>query len=104
MTRIIALLLLLPSAASGDVAAFRAADADGSGALDYAEFTALVGHMAASGRRIAVFVQGSGLHGTAFGRVDIDGDGLATPAELLAAQAWLERYRSTRSERAPAAN
>lgn len=96
MTRIIALLLLLPSAASADVAAFRAADADGSGALDYGEFTALVGHMAASGQRVARFVRDAGLHGTAFGRVDLDGDGLATPAELLASQAWIDWYRANR--------
>ncbi len=94
MTRAIltALFLALPGMASADAAAFHASDADDSGALTFAEFTTLVGHMAASGRRIAIFVQNTGLYGTAFGRVDLDGDGLATPEELLAAQAWLERY------------
>jgi Ca2+-binding EF-hand superfamily protein len=95
MLRIIALVLMLPSTASADVAAFHASDADGSGALDFGEFTTFVAHMAASGRRSARFVQAAGLHGTAFARVDLDDDGLVTPEELLAAQAWLERRRAT---------
>jgi hypothetical protein len=60
--------------------------------LTFQEFTTLVGHMATSGRRIAVYVQRTGLYGIAFGRVDRNGDGLATPDELIAAQAWIEAY------------
>ncbi|MCU4651497.1 hypothetical protein N8I71_01555 [Roseibacterium sp. SDUM158016] len=91
MTRVLLLCLFLasPGLARADAAAFHASDADNSGDLTFAEFTTLVGHMAANGRRIAQFVQSTGLHGTAFGRVDLDGDGRATPAELLAAEAWV---------------
>ena len=82
----------LPTFAEADSGAFHASDADGSGSLTFQEFTTLVGHMASSGRRIAVYVQRTGLYGTAFGRVDRNGDGLATPNELLAAQAWIDAY------------
>lgn len=75
-----------------DAGAFHASDADGDGALTRGEFSTLVGHMAAGGRRIALYVQRTGLYGVAFGRVDRNGDGLATPEELLAAQAWIEAY------------
>jgi len=78
--------------AHADAGAFHASDADGSGSLTFQEFVTLVGHMASSGRRIAVYVQHTGLYGIAFGRVDRNGDGLATPDELLAAQAWIEAY------------
>lgn len=98
MTRaiLISLFLSLPGMASADAAAFYASDADDSGALTFPEFRTLVGHMAANGRRIAIFVQNTGLYGTAFRRVDLDGNGLATPEELLAAQAWLEQYARAR--------
>jgi hypothetical protein len=91
---LIALLLLLYAAhpARADAGAFHASDIDGSGSLSFQEFTTLVGHMASSGRRIAVYVQRTGLYGIAFGRVDRNGDGLATPDELIAAQAWIEAY------------
>lgn len=95
-------LIFLPGLATADVGAFHASDADESGSLDYGEFTTLVSHMAASGRRIAIYVERTGLYGTAFGRVDSDGDGLATPTELLAAQAWLEAYGARRDARAAA--
>lgn len=105
MTRfILALpLMLLPGVAVADAGAFHASDADNSGSLDYGEFTALVGHMAASGRRIALYVQRTGLYGTAFGRVDSNGDGLATPSELIAAQAWVEAYGRRSDAQAAAA-
>jgi len=88
----LALFCVAPLNAQADAGAFHASDADESGSLDYGEFTTLVSYMAASGRRIAVYVQRTGLYGVAFGRVDRNGDGLATPDELLAAQAWIEGY------------
>lgn len=84
--------LMSAPAALADAGAFHASDHDGSGSLDFQEFGTLVGHMASSGRRIAVYIQRTGLYGVAFGRVDRNGDGLATPGELLAAQAWIEAY------------
>ena len=95
-------LMLLPGLAAADAGDFHASDADNSGSLDYGEFTTLVGHMAASGRRIAVYVQRTGLYGTAVGRGDSNGDGLATPTELLAAQAWIEAYGARRDAQAAA--
>lgn len=88
----IALLLYTAHPARADAGAFRASDVDASGSLDFQEFATLVGHMASSGRRIAIYVQRTGLYGVAFGRVDRNGDGRATPDELLAAQAWIEAY------------
>jgi hypothetical protein len=94
MTRalILAIALFAPLPALADAGAFHASDADGNGALSYREFTTLVGIMASRGRRIAVYVQRTGLYGVAFGRVDRNGDGYATPDELIAAQAWVEAY------------
>lgn len=96
MTRRILLILVLWAAlampAHADASAFRASDADGSGDLTFGEFATLVGHMAARGRRIAIYVQRTGLYGMAFSHVDVNGDGRATPAELVAAQAWIETY------------
>jgi hypothetical protein len=101
----LALAFLAPRPAAADAGAFHASDADGSGSLTYGEFTTLVAHMAASGRRIALYVQRTGLYGTAFGRVDRNGDGLATPDELLAAQAFIEGYaRRHDAERAASGN
>jgi hypothetical protein len=88
----LALACCLPISAHADAGAFHAADADGSGSLTFQEFVTLVDLMAANGRRIAVYVQRTGLYGIAFGRVDRNGDGLATPDELLAAQTWIEAY------------
>jgi hypothetical protein len=103
MTRaliIAAAILLHPSTpAHADAGAFHASDADGSGSLTFREFTTLVGHMATSGRRIAIYVQRTGLYGVAFGRVDRNRDGLATPDELIAAQAWIEAYAARHDAR-----
>ena len=88
----LALMLCATPPAKADAGAFHASDADASGSLNFQEFTTLVGHMAASGRRIARYVQTTGLYGVAFSRVDRNRDGLATPDELLAAQAWIEAY------------
>ena len=88
----LALSCCLALPAHADAGAFHASDTDGSGSLTFQEFVTLVGHMAASGRRIAVYVQRTGLYGIAFGRVDRNGDGIATPDELIAAQTWIEAY------------
>jgi hypothetical protein len=95
----LALLLYAAHPARADAGAFRASDRDASGSLDFQEFATLVGYMAASGRRIAVYVQRTGLYGVAFGRVDRNGDGLATPDELIAAQAWIEAYAARHDAR-----
>ncbi|MGI6244510.1 MAG: hypothetical protein ACOYJQ_01905 [Pseudochelatococcus sp.] len=66
--------------------AFAAADKNADGALDQAEFRAFIDQQAADGKPNAVKIKSSGRYGTAFGRIDKNGDGRITPDELSSAR------------------
>lgn len=65
-----------------EVSAFVLADKSGDGALDRNEFKVFVRQMAASGQRTATRIVRFGAFGFAFGVVDANRDGLASPQEL----------------------
>lgn len=68
-------------------AAFTAADTDRDGALSKREFEIFVRALAARGEATPTTIVRLGVFGIAFARADRDGDGLATPEELRAADA-----------------
>lgn len=82
---------ILPAPASAQfedfsVQAFRAADADGDERLTLAEFRVLIQQLAAAGAPMSARIRNLGVYRIAFGRVDSNGDGLASPEELYAAE------------------
>jgi hypothetical protein len=66
---------------------FLAADADGDELLTLQEFRVFIQQMANAGAPMSVRIQQLAAYRVAFARVDANGDGLATPAELRAAEA-----------------
>ncbi|MEM6973227.1 MAG: hypothetical protein AAF577_10530 [Pseudomonadota bacterium] len=69
---------------------FMQADADADGALTLSEFTTLIDLNAQSGIGRAALIKRMGRYGTAFGRLDGDGNGIVTTEEM---QALAERAR-----------
>ncbi|MEO1315817.1 MAG: hypothetical protein AAFW01_04375 [Pseudomonadota bacterium] len=63
---------------------FMQADANTDGALTLSEFTTLIDLNAQSGIGRAAMIKRLGRYGTAFGRLDGDGDGVVTAEELQA--------------------
>ena len=87
-----AAFLLSPGSAaaqyeSESVAAFLAADTNGDGSLDHDEFRVFIQTMAEVGAPMSRRIRTFGVYGMAFGRVDLNEDGLASPEELRAAEA-----------------
>lgn len=68
------------------VQAFRAADINGDELLTMPEFRDFIRGMAEFGAPMSRRIRTLGLYGMAFRRVDVDGNGFATPAELRAAE------------------
>lgn len=66
---------------------FRASDVDGDEQLTLSEFTTFIQYMAAAGAPMSQRIQQFGAYRVAFGQVDANGDGFASPAELRAAEA-----------------
>ncbi len=86
---LMAALTPLPAAAQYEdesVAAFLAADANGDEHLDLAEFRTFVGILADSGAPMSIRIRNFAAYRIAFGRVDANNDGLASPQELRAAE------------------
>ncbi|MEM1385261.1 MAG: RNA polymerase subunit sigma-70 [Pseudomonadota bacterium] len=85
-----ALLAATPLSAASEAdrdqakANFLEADADADGALTLSEFTTLIDLNASHGLGRAAMIKRLGRYGTAFGRIDADGDKLVTQAELQA--------------------
>ena len=84
--------LALTSAAEADgpfadraVATFIAADGNGDEHLSYDEFRSFIATMAAHGQPTSRRIRTFGAYGMAFRRIDTNGDGLASPDELRAA-------------------
>ena len=69
------------------VQAFREADRDGDQALTREEFRVFIETLAAAGAPMSIRIRTFGAYGLAFRQVDGNGDGLATPEELRAAEA-----------------
>ncbi|WP_224816277.1 hypothetical protein [Hasllibacter sp. MH4015] len=69
------------------VQSFLAADANGDERLTPGEFRVFIQQMAAYGAPMSIRIRNLGAYGWAFRRVDANGDGLATPEELRAAEA-----------------
>lgn len=65
---------------------FRASDANGDEQLTLSEFRTFIQYMASAGAPLSQRIQQFGAYGIAFGRVDANGDGLATPQELRDAE------------------
>lgn len=65
---------------------FRVADGDGDERLTRTEFRTFIQLMAREGAPVSVRIRNLGAYRIAFGRVDLNNDGLATPAELRAAE------------------
>ncbi|MEM8956448.1 MAG: RNA polymerase subunit sigma-70 [Pseudomonadota bacterium] len=83
----LALAAPLPAVAQNSERAaenFRQADADGDGHLVYAEFASFIDLNAEDGIGNAQRVSTRGLHARAFERIDANGDGIVSPAELQA--------------------
>ena len=77
-------LLLAATAACADpVRDFKAADTDGNGILDAGEFARFVDLRADSGSKVAKKVRTFRAYGMALSRVDYDGDGQVSGAELI---------------------
>ncbi|MEM6679848.1 MAG: hypothetical protein AAF675_18450 [Pseudomonadota bacterium] len=66
------------------IANFRTADADADTMLTLEEFTRFIHLNAEDGLGRAAMIKRHGRESTAFGRVDMDGDGLVTPDEIRA--------------------
>lgn len=83
---IIALAISTGAVAQTDVARqnYAQADADGDGALVYAEFVTFIDLNAAVGLGRAPLISQRGLHARAFSRIDANGDGAVTPSEFRA--------------------
>ena len=78
-----AAMLMTSAALAGTPAEdFVAADANKSGALDAVEFRAFIDLSANAGRKNAVMVRNMGAYGRAFAKLDKNGDGQISPAEL----------------------
>lgn len=77
-----ALAAFAAPAAAGEP--FADADANGDGVLDKAEFHAFIDALAAAGRPAAEKVKAAGRYDMAFRRVDGDGDGAISAAEVAA--------------------
>lgn len=69
------------------VAAFLGADANGDEYLDFQEFRVFIRTMAAIGAPMSQRIRNLGVYRIAFGRVDLNDDGRASPDELRAAEA-----------------
>ena len=90
LTLIIGAAVLAPGVALAQfedesVIAFRAADSNGDELLTPTEFRVFIQQMAIYGAPMSQRIRALGAYGIAFGRVDADGNGLATPEELRAA-------------------
>lgn len=72
--------------ANAGVQSFLIADQDGNEVLTLPEFRVFIQNMAAAGAPMSVRVQTLGVYRIAFGRVDLNNDGLATPEELRTAE------------------
>ncbi len=72
------------------VASFLAADANGDEYLTFDEFRVFIQNMAAAGAPLSIRIQRFGAYRIAFRQVDANGDGIATPAELRAADGGYE--------------
>ncbi len=88
---ILAALAGLPSTAQAQyeeesVQAFLAADRNGDELLTPDEFRTFIATMAEIGAPMSRRIRNLGAYGIAFNRVDADGNGYATPAELRAAE------------------
>lgn len=83
---ILALTIATAASAQNDVAMenYSKADADGDGALAYAEFVTFIDLNATAGLGRAPQISARGLHARAFARVDANGDGAVTPSEFQA--------------------
>ncbi|MEX3017724.1 hypothetical protein [Gymnodinialimonas hymeniacidonis] len=68
------------------VQAFLAADANGDEQLTLNEFRTFIATMAEVGAPMSRRIRNLGAYRIAFGQVDTDGNGLASPAELRAAE------------------
>jgi hypothetical protein len=69
------------------VAAFLGADANRDEFLEFDEFRVFIRTMAAIGAPMSQRIRNLGVYRIAFGRVDLNNDGLASPDELRAAEA-----------------
>ncbi len=67
------------------VATFIAADGNGDEHLSYEEFRSFIATMAAHGQPTSQRIRAFGAYRMAFRRIDANGDGLASPNELRAA-------------------
>lgn len=81
-----------PAAAEGPYAeaavqTFIASDADGNEKLDFDEFRTFIQTMAEMGQPTSRRIRTFGVYRMAFNRIDTNGDGLATPDEMRAADA-----------------
>lgn len=79
----LALALAASAACADPVRDFKVADADGNGILEVAEFRQFVDLRADSGSNIAKRVRAFRAYGVALNRVDYDGDGRVSGAELI---------------------
>lgn len=65
---------------------FRTADVDGNELLTLPEFRTFIQYMAAAGAPMSQRIVNLGAYRIAFRRVDLNGDGFATPEELRSAE------------------
>lgn len=72
----------LPARAASEAALFRAADSNGNGTLNRAEFRSFIQALARDGNAIAKRVRFFGVYGMAFRMTDADRNGELTGAEL----------------------
>jgi Ca2+-binding EF-hand superfamily protein len=75
---------LLAGPVQGQQDAFARADTTGDGALTPVEFRAFIDQLAEAGRAQAQKVKAAGRYGLAFDRIDRNGDGIVTAAEVAA--------------------
>ncbi len=68
------------------VRAFHAADQNGDEALSFSEFRVFIQDLTSVGAPVATRIQRLGAYRIAFGRIDRNGDGVASPSELRAAE------------------
>lgn len=72
--------------ATQSVQFFHAADVNGDELLTLPEFRTFIQYMARAGAPMSQRIAGLSAYGVAFRQVDANGDGVATPAELRAAE------------------